>query len=588
MGIRVLAPEVTARIAAGEVVERPASVVKELVENAIDAGATDVRVDIRQGGRRLIRVADDGSGIPAEEVELAFARHATGKLTSAEDLFDIRTLGFRGEALASIAAVARVTLVTQTAGELMGTLVRLEGGEVVHREGKGRSPGTVVTVENLFYNTPARLKFLRSDPTEVSHAANLVTAYAMAYPELRFTLLKDGRLALKTSGTGNLYDALIDVLGLQVGQQMLEVGARAEGGESAEEPNAWGYVSSPSLHRSNRSSLTFFVNRRWVHDRSLAYAVEQAYQTLLPSGRHPIAVLNVRVDPSEVDVNIHPTKREVRFRSQRQVFSTVQRAVRRALLDQQPVRISSASPRIVGFDEWDRRRRVALAGAAVGTPVGAQMSEFGLEVQRTGEAAFAGAGVQRKLTGLPMLRVVGQLSQMYIVAEGPDGAYLLDQHAAHERILYEKLKGQEESQDVPSQALLEPMTIELLPRQAAILEEHGAVLAQLGFSLEPFGGSTVLVRAVPASLVNKDVSAAIAELVDEPAEGGSGTSWREHALKVLVCHSAVRAGQTLSLEEMRDLVRQLEETSLPQTCPHGRPTMIHLSAEQLAREFGRR
>ena len=584
MGIRVLAPEVTAKIAAGEVVERPASVVKELVENSIDAGAKDIRVDIRQGGRSLIRVADDGMGIPADEVELAFARHATGKLTSAEDLLDIRTLGFRGEALASIAAVARVTLVTQTAREPVGTLVRLEGGEVVHREGKGRSPGTVVTVENLFYNTPARLKFLRSDPTEASHAVALVSAYAMAYPELRFTLLKDGRLALKTSGTGSLYDAMIDVLGLQVGQQMLEVGEWEEGSERAAEPNAWGYVSAPSLHRSNRSNLTFFVNRRWVHDRSLAYAVEQAYQTLLPSRRHPIAVLNVQVDPAEVDVNIHPTKREVRFRSQRQVFSVVQRAVRRALLDQQPVRLSGTSPRIVGSEEWDRRRRVTMAGA----PVGARMSEFGLEAQRTAQPAFRASGAQQKLTGLPMLRVVGQLSQMYIIAEGPDGAYLLDQHAAHERILYEKMKGQEESQDVPSQALLEPMTLELLPRQAAILEEHQAVLGRLGFSLEPFGGSTVLVRAVPASLVNRDVTAAIAELLDEPSEGGSGTSWREHALKVLVCHSAVRAGQTLSLEEMRDLVRQLEETSLPQTCPHGRPTMIHLSAEQLDREFGRR
>jgi len=599
MGIRVLSPEVTAKIAAGEVVERPASVVKELVENAIDAGPTSVGIEIRQGGRRLVRVTDNGEGIPADEVMLAFARHATGKLVSAEDLFDIHTLGFRGEALASIAAVSRVTLVTRAATESLGTLVRLEGGELLHRESKGRAPGTVVTIENLFYNTPARLKFLRSDSTEASHALAFVTSYALAYPELRFTLLKDGRLVLQTMGTGELYNAMVDVLGLQVAQQMLQVVPQMlqveqqmlEVQDRTEESldgqpatlRVWGYVSSPALNRSNRRSLLFFVNRRWVQDRSLAYAVEQAYHTLLPRGRHPIAVLNVQVDPAEVDVNIHPTKREVRFRNQRQVFSAVQRAVRRVLINERPIPGVSARPVPLTAEEWERRRQFAH----VRQPGGARMVDLGMEMQRTADREPVMVGAQRKLAGLPMLRVVGQLSQMYIIAEGPDGAYLLDQHAAHERVLYEKLKAQRASQNVPSQVLLEPLTVELLPQQAAVVGEHQELLLQVGFELEPFGGSTILVRRVPAGLVGKDIAAAISEILDQDAKDEAGMSWEEHTLRTLVCHTSIRGGQTLPLEEMRDLVRQLEQTSLPHTCPHGRPTMIHLSSALLEREFGR-
>jgi len=565
---------------------------KELVENAIDAGATTVRVEIRQGGRRLVRVTDNGEGIPADEVELAFARHATGKLVSAEDLFDIHTLGFRGEALASIAAVSRVTLVTQAASESIGTLVRLEGGELLHRESKGRVPGTVVSIENLFYNTPARLKFLRSDPTEASHALALVTSYALAYPELRFTLLKDGRLVLQTMGAGELRNALVDVLGLQVAQQMLRVEPQMLQVPAGTEESldgqpvtlrVWGYVSSPSLNRSNRRSLLFFVNRRWVQDRSLAYAVEQAYHTLLPRGRHPIAVLNVQVDPAEVDVNIHPTKREVRFRNQRQVFSAVQRAVRRVLINEHPVPGVSARPVPLTAEEWERRRQFAH----VRQPGGARMVDPDMEMQRTADREPVVVGAQRKLTGLPMLRVVGQLSQMYIIAEGPDGAYLIDQHAAHERVLYEKLKAQRASQNVPSQTLLEPLAVELLPQQAAVVGEHQELLLQVGFELEPFGGSTILVRRVPAALVGKDIAAAISEILDQDAKDEAGMSWEEHTLRTLVCHTSIRAGQTLPLEEMRDLVRQLEQTSLPHTCPHGRPTMIHLSSALLEREFGR-
>jgi len=585
VGIRVLPPEVAAQIAAGEVVERPASVVKELVENALDAEATDIKVEIRGGGQRLIRVIDNGIGIPADEVELAFARHATSKLSTAEDLHTIRTLGFRGEALSSIAAVSRVTLATRAATEAVGTVIRLEGGRLIRREKVGRPRGTAVTVENLFFNTPARLKFLRSGTTESSHALRLVARYALAYPEIRFTALNEGRLVLQTTGGSTLYDALIKVFGLNVAQQMLEVHPVSEEvPETSRSINVGGYIGAPSLSRASRTHLIFFVNRRWVEDRSLSYAVEEAYRTLLPAGRHPVVVLNIQIDPAEVDVNIHPTKREVRFRHPRRVFATVQKAVRHTLMREHPVPVAGFRLTPITATEWTRRQQITRVGRSTLMHRG----EWALEVQRTADQEPPTPTAQRKFTGLPMLRVLGQLAQTYIIAEGPDGMYLIDQHTAHERVLYERFKAQQASAEIPSQALLNPITIELAPHQSTILESHQDFLKQLGFDIEPFGGSTYLIRSVPASLVGGDIPAALAEMLEEREESDPRTSWEERALLAVVCHSAVRAGKTLTMEEMRDLVRQLEETSLPHTCPHGRPTMIHLSQSQLEKEFGRR
>jgi DNA mismatch repair protein MutL len=605
MSIQVLPAEVSAKIAAGEVVERPASVVKELVENAIDAGATEIKVEIRQGGVRLMRVMDDGCGIPSDEVELAFARHSTSKLESASDLTRISTLGFRGEALASIAAVARVTLVSRTAQEPVGTQVKLENGAIVGREGKGCPQGTIVTVENLFYNVPARLKFLRREATEAGHISQLVSRLAMAYPELRFSLLTDGRLAFQSTGSGKLYDVLLKVYGLEAAQQMLPV----EGGELRSEGDksgirVHGYVSSPSLHRSNRQYLAFFVNRRWVQDRSLSYAASEAYHTLLPTGRYPIAVLNVDLEPAEVDVNVHPTKREVRFRRGNDVFATVQKAVRRALTESSPLPTVASRPHPVGLpgaapSVWGQPRRLTGIGGER-RPVG----QLAMEIQRTAEDGLPTTATPQLRPKLPMLRVLGQLGQTYIIAEGPGGMYLIDQHTAHERVLYERFTAERARMAVASQQLLTPLPLELTPRQQAAMTEHLEALTELGFEIEPFGGETYLLRAVPATFERGpsttlrrgsgqgsgrgDIGQAVAEILDELAEEDIGATQEEKALISVVCHSAVRAGQTLSTEEMRDLVRQLEETSLPHTCPHGRPTMIHLSAEQLAREFGRR
>ena len=593
MPIRVLPPRVAAKIAAGEVVERPASGAKELIENAIDAGATDIQIEIRRGGRRLIRVSDNGCGIPRDQAKLAFARHATSKISSEEDLLRVMTLGFRGEALASIAAVSQVAMLTRVEGETTGILLRLEGGEIVRSDKRGGTPGTVVTVENLFYNTPARLKFLRSELTEAKHVVKLLNAYAMAYPELRFRLTVDGRLSLQTSGSGRLYDVLIKVFGLEMTQQMLEIGsddrtlaADAEQEDSvpashSSEIRVRGYVGAPSLHRATRDYQFLFVNGRWIKDRSLSYAVREAYRTLLPTGRHPVTVVHIALDPTDVDVNVHPTKRELRFRDPRGVFAAVQRAVRRTIIGQAPVAAMTSQPSAVRAGDWERgphfRQQVRLDRA-----------QMALEMQRpvdTGMLTTTGAPMREQL---PMLRVLGQIKQMYLIAEGPEGLYLIDQHAAHERIIFEQLQAEQTAMAVSSQSLLEPLPVELAPGQQGLLAELLEHLMSFGFDIAPFGGNSLLVRAVPAALAPAHIRSMIAELLDAAGEGKKVPVSLEHTLTVIACHSAVRAGQTLTTDEARELVRQLEKTSAPYTCPHGRPTMIHLSSAQLEHSFGRR
>jgi DNA mismatch repair protein MutL len=577
MPIRVLPEEVAVRIAAGEVIERPASVVKELVENSIDAGATDIKVETSQGGRRLIRVIDDGEGIPTDVVHLAFERYATSKLESVDDLSHIMTLGFRGEALPSIAAVSQVTMVTMAKGEELGTLLRLDGGRVVRHEGRGVAQGTTVTVENLFYNTPARLKFLRSKATEGRHISELVTSYAMAYPGLRFNLLGEGRRAFQSKGNGKLDDVLVDVYGLEIAQQMLEI----EADSVAESPICVsGYVSGPALHRANGRQLTILVNGRCVRDRLLSYAIREAYHSVLPKGRYPIAVVDVKMPSDQVDVNAHPAKSEIRFRNSGEVFAAVQRAVRQALVQRGRVP-EGASSIGWGHDFESRRRHLERIGRGAAPRSG----ELALEVQRTqGLPSMADGARKGKL---PILRVLGQLGLTYVIAEGPTGMYLIDQHAAHERVIYERLQSERAQAEVSSQGLLEPLALEATPRQAVMMQERLVNLEEFGFQIEPFGGDTYLVRAVPAVLQSNNLTQAILDVIDEVGREDVAPSWEEGMIISLACHGATRAGQALSLEEMQDLVRQLEQTTLPRTCPHGRLTLLHVSAERLERQFGR-
>ncbi len=593
MPIRVLPPEVAGKIAAGEVVERPASVVKELLENSIDAGGTDIRVDIREGGRRLIRVADNGSGIPENEVALAFARHATSKLTDVHDLERIATLGFRGEALASIAAVSQVTVLTRPRTQTIGRFLRADSGRIAHQEGRGSPAGTVVTVEHLFRAVPARLKFLSQPQTETGHIHTVITRYALAYPELRFTLTADKRQIFQSAGSGRLYDVLIAVYGLDIAEQMLEVSS-TQGREATDEQleeaapasiyRVCGYTSAPALHRANRTYITFFVNRRWIQDRSLSHAVAQAYHTLLPVGRHPLAVLSLEMDPTEVDVNVHPTKREVKFRSGRAVFGAVQSAVRHTLVERAPVPSMAQSPRTWPTPDWERRQSLISAGREP------DRSQLAMELYRPIESLQPGSEPQPVgPVRLPLLRVVGQVGQTYVVAEGPQGMYLIDQHAAHERVLYEQMMAEQEAHAVASQTLLEPLPLDLDPSLAGLLSQHLPALNEAGFNVEPFGGTSYLVRAVPSILVVSDVRAAFIDILELLRQGDDPLATQaEERLVAAVCkRAAIKAGQTLTTEEMQQLVRQLEQCESPRTCPHGRPTVLHFSVEQLEKEFGR-
>ncbi len=569
MPIKLLDQEVIAQIAAGEVVERPASVVKELIENALDAGSGQISVEVRGGGVSLIRVIDDGSGIPSAEVGLVFKRHATSKIGSIDDLQSIGTLGFRGEALASIAAVAEVDIVTCAAGEAVGTYLKLENGVTVSRSDQGRARGTTVTVRNLFRRVPARLKFLKSAATENSHIANVVSQYALAFPEVKFVLLVEGRQALDTPGRGQLIGSVIEVYGAEVAQNMLEVKGPETGWESGRESlPVSGMAGSPSVSRSSRSYLSFFVNRRWINSRLLSRAVEEAYQGLLMTGKHPIAIINISLPPPAVDVNIHPAKSEVRFQNEHAVFAAVQKAVRHALIAQMPV------------------PRIEEVAATYVSPTGRGQRGPELWTSAVEPNPSPQEAPQPMLKYLPVLRILGQIATSYIVAEGPDGLYLIDQHAAHERILFEKVREQRSRREMEVQSLLEPVTLEVSPRQEAVLKSHYGDLAEFGFLLEPFGDKTYLVRAVPNLLEGKDWTAMLRELLDS-VSGDERGDWGNKVAASIACHGAVRSGQKLSDDEMRELVRQLEPLANPNTCPHGRPTMIHLSSKQLAKEFGR-
>ncbi len=625
MPIRVLEPTVAAQIAAGEVVERPASVAKELLENAIDAGATRISVEVRGGGLHELKIQDNGCGIPADEVELAFERHATSKLRAADDLWAIATLGFRGEALPSIASVAQVICLTRAAHEELGTELRIAGGELQARTARGCSPGTTFSVRNLFYNAPVRREFLRSEATEASAITAIVTQYALAYPEVRFTMLVDGRMVVQTSGRGDMREALIDLYGLDVARQLLPVDAAH--GDDEQAVAVRGLVSPPGLTRSSRGAIHLFVNRRAIQPRGqLTIVLEEAYHTLMMKGRHPVAALDIRVHPSMVDVNVHPTKSEVKFRDTTRVLSVLGRAVREALIEGGGVRPWDDPAALPGDvaqrrfelrrlgDRWEREigstageREPASSpwnienrqpgGDAPGwnasapdfdaPPLGEQrwaLDEVGMPAAQPAPAQAA----QPNPNHLPPLRVIGQVGQTYIIAEAPDGMYLIDQHAAHERVTYERLMRERGGAAFDQQNLLIPQTVELPPAAQALLLSNADALEEWGFAIEDFGRS-LKIRAVPAGLRDSTLNGALLEVADHLHGRGGSTpdDWREAMLTTVACHSSIRAGQTLSFDEMRQLLVQLEQCQAPRTCPHGRPTMILLSTSQLERQFGR-
>ena len=588
MGIHLLPPEVASQIAAGEVVERPASVVKELLENSLDAGATFISITVEGAGHRLIEVTDDGSGIPAGELALAVERHATSKLDSADDLFNIGTLGFRGEALASIGSVSRLTITSRPPDAEMGARVVLEGGKAGLVLPHGAPAGTVIRVEDLFYNVPARLKFLKNDTTERRQIDALVTRYALAYPHVRFHLRQEGRPSLQTTGKGNSREVLAALYGVDVARQMLEVLAEEDG------LSIRGFISPTSLTRSNRREITFFVNGRPVQDASIVAALLKAYHTLLMVGRYPLGILFLEIAPDQVDVNVHPTKAEVRFRSPDRAFTGVQRAVRRALLAHTPV------PGLGEGLRWEAPEQLPAFDHEAGpgrfedfereSPW--QMHPEEGEAPDDDETARPEAqAAQAALPGkrVPLLRLVGQIATAFLVAEGPDGLYLIDQHAAHERVLFERFMAQHE-EGIPGQALLQPVAVDLPAASARLLAEQLPLLEHLGFQVEAFGPNTFLVRSVPALLAKSDPASALRVLVEDFEEDETPLQAEVEARIIArVCkRAAVKAGQTLSPDEQRALLNDLESCQSPRTCPHGRPTMIHLSVDLLERQFGRK
>jgi DNA mismatch repair protein MutL len=583
MPIHVLLPEVASQIAAGEVIERPASVVKELIENSLDAEAHFISIIVEGGGKRLIEVADDGVGIPPDELPLAIARHATSKLTSADDLFHISTLGFRGEALASIGSVALLRIISRQAGAELGACLLMEGGGRSWVEPLGTPVGTLIRVENLFYNVPARLKFLKNDAAERTQIDGLVTRYALAYPQVRFYLKQEGRTALQTSGNGDRREVLGSLYGVDIARQMLEVLAEYDN------LGITGFISPISLTRSNRREITFFVNGRPIQDPSLTTALLQAYHNLLMVGRFPLAVLFLEIPSDSIDVNVHPTKAEVRFRDRDQVFSGVQRAVRRALLAYTPIPgLESSTSK---FPAW-RYPGDAPSGQlnpawefSGGMRSARQEQDqvlTGLEPSPTGQPSLPGHAV-------PLLRPVGQLASTYLVAEGPDGLYLIDQHAAHERILFERFMSQRGG-SIPTQTLLQPVTVDLTPAGTRQLGDQLPLLKKLGFQIEPFGGNTFMVRGIPSLLAGMPVADAVRVIVEDFEEDETPLQAEiEARLIARVCkRTAIKAGRVLSMEEQRALLNDLESCQSPRTCPHGRPTMIHISVDLLERQFGRK
>ncbi len=677
--IRQLPPDVAAKIAAGEVVERPASVVKELIENSLDAGARHIRVELAGGGLELIRVSDDGRGVAADELPLAFARHATSKIGAITDLDRNHPRGFRGEAM----------LASRHRDATTGAQLSADEGALGAVTPAGAPIGATIVVRGLFSSVPARLKFLKTRATETGHSLRLLEQYALAYPEVRFTAISEGRQVFHTPGDGDLRHAIVAVYGLAVAEQMLpigdSVGAAAEGdvvaspdaptGVEDERPRVSGYISRPSCYKSTRQFLSFFVNRRWVQSRSLSFAVEEAYHSLLLTGRHPVVVINVTLDPALLDVNVHPAKTEVRFLRERQVYAAVQRATRAALVA--TAEAPNVSPRVFAVPNWEAPSEQPFTGVSPwdDTPDPADAPTVGVASVVAPESHPAqdrlangasgatqdqrAAGEQRRPAGdalgadgafpaapradraplpaqsplwrgrtpgefaprasadadasgfrmpgpapdalvggkkFPPLRVMGQVAQSYLLAEGPDGVYLIDQHAAHERILLDRMVAEWRARAVAAQLLLEPLALELAPTEREAVDDHLDALRAIGFALELLDDATtdtLLVRATPGvlsrELREQPLRDLLLALVGADAEAAShGETWEEHALANVACKAAIKAGQSLSPAEQRALIEQLEATRVSLSCCHGRPTMIHLSLSALEREFDRR
>jgi DNA mismatch repair protein MutL len=566
--IRLLSEHVANQIAAGEVVERPASVVKELVENALDAEAKQITVTVKDGGRSAIVVTDDGYGMSRDDALLALERHATSKINKAEDLAGIQTLGFRGEAVPSIAAVSRFTLTTRECGTLSGTRIEINAGKIQSVKDTGTAEGTTIEVRNLFFNLPARRKFLRTPPTETAHVEHIVTLCALAHPAVAFRLTLDDREVFHLAPSRELLPRLRELYGKQLAEQLVPVRLEKDG------IRVHGFVGKPGVSRGDRSQQHLFVNGRPVESRGLSYALREGYHTALMRGQFPVTFLFVEVEPATVDVNIHPTKREVRFRDEYAVRQVVIDAVRAAIEPQ------GVTPKAlpVGFRDNDAAPTQTLPIFSL--PVTAAPEQPLLELPGTAVETTEGKW-----------RILGAIGELYVIVESPEGLVLMDQHAAHERVLFERMLKDLAGEAAPSQKLLLPQTLEMEARDAEFLRSNLQTLQKLGVGISEFGDKTFLVDALPPYFPVADVGQLFRNIVDEVRQTGEQVHVRrltEDRIATTVCRHAVKARDPLRGAELRGLLEQLHRCDLPFTCPHGRPTMIQLSYTELEKKFGRK
>jgi DNA mismatch repair protein MutL len=613
--IRVLADHVANQIAAGEVVERPASVAKELVENSIDAGARRITIEIEAGGRRLLKVSDDGEGMVRDDAVLAFERHATSKIRVTEDLAAIGTLGFRGEALASIASVAKVELTTCTEDAKAATRVTIDGGRMRDVKDAAHPRGTTIAVRDLFFNIPARRKFLRAEATETYHLTNLVTHYALAHPEIAFTFVNNGREVVRAAPAKDLRERAYQIFGAEFLDNLLEVNL----GDS-QLARVTGYVSAPRDRRTSRDSQYLFVNRRFVRDRMIGRALSEGYRSILPHGVYPAALLFIETPLEEVDVNVHPAKTEVRFRRQAAVVDAVREAVRTALASAsyvpppEPPRIPepmiTATAAVSSIAPQPRIEFTPPPEPlAPPPPPRAPVEASGEEIARDIEVMIQSATQSVSSVALPPLnsaekiarevtpeslnaniRPLGQLEESFIIATDDEGLLLIDQHVAHERVLFDKYRALEAERRSESQQLLVPETFDLTPAQAAVFDELTPELEKYGFELMRLSGRTVAIKAVPADLPGSEARNMLFELletVDAEKKSSARETMRDEIAASLACHAAIKVNMPLAPEKMRWLIDRLLQTSSPTTCPHGRPVILRLGIRDILKSFHR-
>lgn len=623
--IKILSSDVANKIAAGEVVERPASVVKELIENAIDADSTSIRVEIRAGGKALIRVSDNGVGMEREDALLAIERHATSKVSQIEDLETIHTFGFRGEALASIASVSEFELLTRTPDAIQGTQINVDGGVFRSVEESGCSPGTHISISNLFHNVPARLKFLKTDTTEINHITNHVTWAALAHPTIHFSLIHNTKTILDVRACDSYLERARLLYGKDFADNIIEFQ------EELSEFKLTGLLGKPDFTKANREYQLFFMNQRPIRSQMLGAALREGLSATIQKDRHAVAFLFMTLEPDTVDVNVHPAKIEVRFKNERTIFSGIVKILRGVIhkekfipkidtstetsekktseeqhndlkpeipiTHQHSTPINSTDHRIESIDTSkpveDRRETVEPKSEETKPPPEAEIKPTtkvsGTHVVHPQQSIPD--GVKLKLLDFENVELKTNLFKTYIVAEGEDRIFFIDQHVAAERVLYERFVNQLETDGIPVQGLLLPITLEVTPQQISLLKVHGDLFKKIGFDLEDFGGNTILIRAIPSTLPTRSAGQTVTDLLDKlpehPYSEVEIPKAIDDALITLSCRSAVKAGDTLDTKEMINLIRELSYAKLPFNCPHSRPIIIEMGRDELERRFHR-